>query len=68
MALRTNESKWTAFYLQCSQCIKVHVTTIIKSQQHLLTYGAEPFLRSCKLCSHSRTSQDFMQPEGSLPC
>jgi hypothetical protein len=33
-----------------------------------LTYGAEPFLRSCKLCSHSRTSQHFMEPAGSLPC
>jgi hypothetical protein len=22
--------------------------------QYLLTYGAEPFLRSCQLCSHSR--------------
>jgi hypothetical protein len=35
---------------------------------YLLTYGAEPFLRSCQLCSHSRTSQHFMEPEGSLPC
>jgi hypothetical protein len=34
----------------------------------LLTYGAEPFLRSCQLCIHSRTSQHFMEPEGSLPC
>jgi hypothetical protein len=33
-----------------------------------LTYGAEPFLRSHQLCSHSRTSQYFMEPEGSLPC
>jgi hypothetical protein len=32
-----------------------------------LTHGAEPFLRSCQLCSHSRTSQCFMEPEGSLP-
>jgi hypothetical protein len=31
-----------------------------------LTHGAEPFLRSCQLCSHSRTSQRFMEPEGSL--
>jgi hypothetical protein len=30
-----------------------------------LTYGAEPSLRSCRLCSHSRTSQSFMEPEGS---
>jgi hypothetical protein len=33
-----------------------------------LTYGAEPFLRSCQLCSHSRTSQHFKEPEGSSPC
>jgi hypothetical protein len=33
----------------------------------LLTYGAEQFLRSSQLCSHSRTSQHFMEPEGSLP-
>jgi hypothetical protein len=25
-------------------------------------------LRSCQLCSHSSTSQHFMEPEGSLPC
>jgi hypothetical protein len=35
---------------------------------YLLTYGAEPFLRSCQLCSHSRASQHFMEPEGSSPC
>jgi hypothetical protein len=34
---------------------------------YLLTYGAKPFLRSCQLCSHSRPSQHFMEPEGSLP-
>jgi hypothetical protein len=33
-----------------------------------LTHGAEPFLRSCQLCSYSRTFQHFMKPEGSLPC
>jgi hypothetical protein len=33
---------------------------------YLLTHGAEPFLRSCQLCSYSRTSQHFMEPEGSL--
>jgi hypothetical protein len=35
---------------------------------YLLTYGAEPFLRSCQLCSLSRTPQHFMEPEGSIPC
>jgi hypothetical protein len=34
---------------------------------YLLTYGAEPFLRSCQLCSHSRTSKHFMEQGGSLP-
>jgi hypothetical protein len=33
-----------------------------------LTHGAEPFLRSRQLCSYSRTSQHFMETEGSLPC
>jgi hypothetical protein len=33
-----------------------------------LTHGAEPFLRSCQLCSYSRTCQHFIEPEGSLPC
>jgi hypothetical protein len=31
---------------------------------YLLTNGAEPFLRSCQLCSDSKTSQSFMEPEG----
>jgi hypothetical protein len=33
-----------------------------------LTHGAKPFLRSCQLCSYSRTSQHFMEAEGSIPC
>jgi hypothetical protein len=33
-----------------------------------LTHGSEPFLRTCQLCSYSRTSQHFMDPGGSLPC
>jgi hypothetical protein len=32
---------------------------------HSLTHAAEPFLRSCQLCSYSRTSQHFMEPGGS---
>jgi hypothetical protein len=35
---------------------------------HSLTHEAEPFLRSCQLCSYSRTSKNFMEPEGTLPC
>jgi hypothetical protein len=34
---------------------------------YLLTYGAERFLRTHQLCSHSRTSQHFVEPEGLLP-
>jgi hypothetical protein len=34
---------------------------------HSLTHGAELCLRSCQLCSRSRTSQRFMEPEDSLP-
>jgi hypothetical protein len=33
-----------------------------------ITHGAEPLLRSCQLCSYSRTSQHFMKPKGSLLC
>jgi hypothetical protein len=35
---------------------------------YLLTYGAEPFLKSRQLCSPSRTSQHFVEPEVSIPC
>jgi hypothetical protein len=35
---------------------------------YLLTYGAEPFLRSPQLWNPSRASQHFMEPEGSIPC
>jgi hypothetical protein len=31
-------------------------------------HGAEPFLRSRQLCNYSRTSQNFIEPEDSLPC
>jgi hypothetical protein len=34
---------------------------------YLLTHGVEAFLRSCQMSSHSRMSQYFMEPEGSLP-
>jgi hypothetical protein len=39
-----------------------------ESKPYLLTYGAEPFLRSRQLCSYSRTSQHFKEPEVSSPC
>jgi hypothetical protein len=40
----------------------------IKRNTYLLIYGAEPFLRRGQICSYSRISQNFMEPEGSLPC
>jgi hypothetical protein len=41
---------------------------LVSCHRSLITHGAEPFLRSRQLCSHSGTSQHFMEPEGSLPC
>jgi hypothetical protein len=38
------------------------------SLTHSLAHGAEPFMRSRQLCSHTRTSQHFMEPEGSISC
>jgi hypothetical protein len=35
---------------------------------YLFTHGAEPFMRSRQMCSHLRTSQHFMESEGSLSC
>jgi hypothetical protein len=32
---------------------------ILVRHTYLFTYGAEPFLRSCQLCSHSQNSQQF---------
>jgi hypothetical protein len=46
----------------------LHRNQHVYSLTHSLTHGAEPFLRNCQLCSHSRTSQHFMEPRGSLPC
>jgi hypothetical protein len=35
---------------------------------YLLTYEPELFSRSCQLCSYSKTSQHFKEPEGLSPC
>jgi hypothetical protein len=40
---------------------------ILQQLWKLLTQGAEPFLRSCQLCSYSRTSQHFTEPKDSSP-
>jgi hypothetical protein len=54
----------TKHMLNLKKAIYVHFSPDSTS----LTHGAEPFLRSCQLCSHSRISQQFMEPKGSLPC
>jgi hypothetical protein len=48
--------------VHCSRC-----ETCKKWYIHIYS-GAEAFLWSRKLCSPSRTSQHFMEPEGSIPC
>jgi hypothetical protein len=40
----------------------------VKCSLSVCTHEAEPFSRSLQLCSHSRTSQHFMEPDGSLLC
>jgi hypothetical protein len=51
---------------------KKNYATAIPVRKHtytfLLTHGAEPFLRRSQMCSFSRISQRFMEPEGSLSC
>jgi hypothetical protein len=43
--------------------------TCTTTHDNLLTHSRSwAFLRSCQMCSYSRTSQYFMKPEGSLPC
>jgi hypothetical protein len=62
----------SSFHVASTQCQdqQSFKTTpcIIEHNTSLITDGAEPFLRRCQLCSHSRTSQYFVEPEGSLPC
>jgi hypothetical protein len=45
-------------------CIMFPSTLLFR---YSLTHGAEPFFRSCQLCSYSRTSQHIMEPGGSSP-
>jgi hypothetical protein len=56
-------------YVHCSEIIQTEreQNYTIRLFTHSLTHGAEPFLRSCQLCRPSRTSQHFIEPEGSLP-
>jgi hypothetical protein len=47
---------------------KHNCNVMCQSLQNSLPHRAEPFLRSQQLCSYSRISQHFMEPEDSLPC
>jgi hypothetical protein len=47
---------------------KIRLSWISYKFTHSFTHGAEPFLRSRQLCSYTRISQHFMEPEGLLPC
>jgi hypothetical protein len=49
-------------------CYAIRLCVCPSANHYLLTYGAEPFLRSFQLCSYPRTSQHFIEPEGSSPC
>jgi hypothetical protein len=52
-------------------CFPSQITSRISVKFCMFTdthHGAEPFLRSRQLCTYSRTSQNFMEPEGSLLC
>jgi hypothetical protein len=44
------------------------INKLVSSLEYFRTHGAEPFLRSRQLSSHPKTSQHFMEPQGSLPC
>jgi hypothetical protein len=48
-----------SFLSQCLSSKELNTTVPLS-----LTHGVEPFLRSCQLCSYSRTSQHCIEPEG----
>jgi hypothetical protein len=52
------------------EVIHLHELTasVTLRKPYSLTHEAEPFSRSTKSLRYSRTSQHFMEPEGSLPC
>jgi hypothetical protein len=55
------------FYTQTLRLLERKISSPSQGR-YLHSLRAEPFLRSHQLCSHSRTSQQFMVPKGSLPC
>jgi hypothetical protein len=68
LALRLRTWRW---YLPAKYgwtSVKIHGVTIQKFVlNYSLTHGVQPFSRSRQLCSHSRISEHFMEPEGSIP-
>jgi hypothetical protein len=55
-------------YVNFYRPITEHPGSVISTPVSSLIHAADPFLRSHQLCSYSRTSQEFMESEGSLPC
>jgi hypothetical protein len=50
------------------QYIDILAICQISSIESLLTHWADPFLRRSHICSYSRISQHYIEPEGSLLC
>jgi hypothetical protein len=51
----------SAYQLMC--CISLYDSNYSITITYLRTYGADPFLRSRQLCSYSRISQQFTEPD-----
>jgi hypothetical protein len=53
-------NSWWNFHFQILTgfVLDIYETRLTHSLTHSLTRGAEPFLRSCQLCSHSRILQN----------
>jgi hypothetical protein len=75
VSLLPQRQNFRIFYFFTFKCINFNGKTGMEvagwktmAYTYLLSYGDEPFLRSRQLCSYSRTSQHFIEPEGSIPC
>jgi hypothetical protein len=63
----TDETSPSQFALCFASCMRSCCIFNFFLVYHSLTHEAEPFLRSCQLCSYSRTSQHIMELGGSSP-
>jgi hypothetical protein len=54
---KVRSMRWTKtlYFIRVKR--EVHKSACILTLHYLLTYESEPFLRSCQLCSHPRTSK-----------